>query len=333
MGSRWLNLAVVGLWLATMTWLVKEKILPPLMIGEPPSYRTIIEARRSEPPVGWELSFDGRPIGWALSAALPLPNDLTEIRSRVHFDELPLAEITPGWLGNLLKLTEYRRAKLQMDTRSTLVIDSLGRLARFEASVRLEDIPEVVHMEGTMDEGNLKVTARCGEVTLERTAPVSSNALMGDSLSPQTKLPGLRAGQKWTVPTFSPFGRLDTRLEVLHATVKQDKEPVSWGGSTVEAWVVEFRSDPGMGLGASKKPQGKLWVLPDGTVVKQQVAILNAQMTFVRMGDEDASRLAAGVKLDEMFTPPPAADGSEAPPPPPSSKKHANPVRKEHGGD
>lgn len=306
MGSRWFNLAVIGVWLATMGWLVREKILPPLVIGEPPSYRTILKARRSEPPVGWELSFDDRPIGWALSAALPLPHELTEIRSRVHFDELPLAELTPGWMGSFLKLTDYRRAKLRMDTTSNLMIDPLGRLSRFNSSVRLEDFRDVIHMEGILESGDLKLTVRSGEFTYETTAPISSDALLGDSLSPQTRLPGLRQGQTWTVPTFSPLGRFSSPLEILHATV-EGLEPVAWGGKTVDAWLVVFRGDPGVGLGAGKKPRGKLWVLPGphGTVVKQQVNVLNARMTFVRMSDKAAAELARRVKLDELLTGPP----------------------------
>ena len=36
MYSRWSNVAVVILWLSAMGWLMAEKVLPPLLIGEPP---------------------------------------------------------------------------------------------------------------------------------------------------------------------------------------------------------------------------------------------------------------------------------------------------------
>ena len=42
------NTAVVILWLATMSWLVKEKVLPPLLVGEPPNYSRII-GRKARP--------------------------------------------------------------------------------------------------------------------------------------------------------------------------------------------------------------------------------------------------------------------------------------------
>ncbi|MHC4180655.1 MAG: hypothetical protein ACYSWU_24410, partial [Planctomycetota bacterium] len=73
MYSRWFNAAVIILWLTAMAWLVKCKVLPPLLEGQRPSYRTILEAQRREPPVGWAMSFNDRPLGWALSTTSELP--------------------------------------------------------------------------------------------------------------------------------------------------------------------------------------------------------------------------------------------------------------------
>ena len=66
MQGRWFNTAVVLLWLVTMTWLVKEKVLPPLLVGEPPSYSRIVEARRDAPPVGWRMSLESPAAGLGL---------------------------------------------------------------------------------------------------------------------------------------------------------------------------------------------------------------------------------------------------------------------------
>ena len=158
MGNRWFNLAVVLLWLASMSWLVLSKILPSLLVGDPPSYQDILAAQKNEPPVGWRLMHRGDAIGWALSVTVPLQNDLTEIRSRVHFTELPLAELAPGVIGHFLSLTEYGRTELEMDTESTLLIDSLGCLSRFDSSLRLEGVRDVIRMEGTVEEGGLKLS-------------------------------------------------------------------------------------------------------------------------------------------------------------------------------
>src|SRR5690348_13075216 len=42
MYSRWFSVAVVLFWVATMGWLIHHKILPPLVVGDPPTYRSII---------------------------------------------------------------------------------------------------------------------------------------------------------------------------------------------------------------------------------------------------------------------------------------------------
>ena len=64
MYSRWFNAAVVVLWLATMSWLVTEKVLPPLLVGEPPSYHQVIEAQNaSRRWAGRCRGSDGRSAG------------------------------------------------------------------------------------------------------------------------------------------------------------------------------------------------------------------------------------------------------------------------------
>ncbi len=306
MGGRWFNLTVVLLWLTAMGWVMVEKVLPPWLIGDPPSYEKILHARQGEPPVGWRLYLGdravrrGQVIGWALSAAVPITdqhteNRVTEIRSRVHFDELPLAELTPGWIGGFLRLTKYGQAKMQMDTTSTLTIDSLGRLTRFESALRLEGVKDVVRMEGVVEEGDLQLSVRAGELThKERIASLSPDAVLGDSLSPQAKLPNLRQGQTWRVPTFSPFG---TSAEELIAKV-EGREAVEWDGQWHDAWLVVYRSDAGIGLGIDKLSRCKLWVLSDGTVVKQRVAMFNSQLTFIRMPEVEAANLARTVSID-----------------------------------
>lgn len=311
MGGRWVNVAVVGLWLASMSWLVMEKILPPLQLGEPPSYRSISEARRNEGPVGWRLFWNEEPIGWALSEARPQAHQSTEIRSRVHMDYLPLAELVPEWLARLFRLPEFKNLRLSMDTTSVLMIDPLGRLVRFHSSLQVGSFPEVVHMEGVVEGSDLLFTIRCGEFTYEAKVPMTSDALMSDALSPQTRLPGLRVGQKWTVPTVSPLGRWNHALEILHARV-EGREPILWDGKTVEAHVVVFWPDGGASS-ADHKPRGRLWVLPDpdGRVVQQEAAFFHAQMRFVRMTDAESARLASQVKLDAPLGEPGSGPSSQ----------------------
>ena len=43
MHYRWYSVAVVGLWLTTMGWLVVKKVVPAFRIGSPPSYDEIVK--------------------------------------------------------------------------------------------------------------------------------------------------------------------------------------------------------------------------------------------------------------------------------------------------
>ena len=66
--SRWSNIAIVLFWLATMSWLVVTKFLPPLRIGQPPDYHAILEHERGAAPfagsfAGRRSRSAGRPVG------------------------------------------------------------------------------------------------------------------------------------------------------------------------------------------------------------------------------------------------------------------------------
>ena len=291
MYGRWFNLAVIVLWLATMTWLVKEKVLPPLWIGEPPSQRQILEARQNEPPVAWRLQWNHRPMGWALSTTESLPDRSTQIRSRVHFDDLPVGDMTPGWLRGLFRLLDESRAKMETDTRSVLSVDPEGRLRRIRSTVEFKPIGEAISMEGTVEQSDLRLSVRSRELSYQTSIPIDPNTLLGDSLSPQTQLPGLREGQTWNVEVCSPLHYPNRPLEILQAKV-QGVENLRWNERDVPTWLVEYHGNSGFELGRDRKPRGRLWVDLDGTVLKQEMALFDSTMTFVRMTPDDAAALA-----------------------------------------
>ena len=296
MYSRWSNAAVIILWLSAMGWLLVEKVLPPLLVGQPPSYRTILEAQRREPPVGWRMSFNGQRLGWALSTTERLEDDLTEVRSWVHFEELPLDDLTPGWLRALVRLVEQPVGRLKMDARNRTLIDPLGRLSSFRSEVRVQPFDDLITMQGAMEGTRLKIEIHTGGLVYEAEERIPPNALLSDVFSPRTQLPGLHAGQTWTVPVYSPLQPPSHPLEILQATVK-GSESIVFNGRREDAFLVVYRSDPGRGLGNDERPRGRLWVRGDGTVLKQQTTIFNSTMTFVRLSDEKAAALALEKKI------------------------------------
>ena len=124
---------------------------------------------------------------------------------------------------------------------------------------------------------------------------LSTNALAGDSLSPQVCLPGLREGQTWKVPSYSPLRPPNNPVEMLTATV-EGLEPFDWNGRPEEVWLVVYRADSGLGMGIDKTPRGRLWVRPDGTVLGQQVMMLDCKLMFVRLPDRQAAELEKKLK-------------------------------------
>ena len=146
MGSRLYNSVVVVFWMATMSWLLIDKVWPTLRVGEPPNYSTILDRDLSEPPVCWAILWNDRPTGWAASRVDRRDDGMSEMHSRVFIAELPIDQLA-GWLRAIIKPALRRPGRLDMDAQSKLDIDPLGRLTGFDSSVRLADIPGV-RMQG-----------------------------------------------------------------------------------------------------------------------------------------------------------------------------------------
>jgi hypothetical protein len=294
MHRRWYSVSVVLLWLTTMGWLVKQKVLPSLVMGEPPDYQAILAVQRDSPPIGWHMHWDDRKkLGWAVTSTSLVANGLTEVRSHIHFAELPLHEIIPELLERVLQPLGTRGEKLRMDVCTTLTFDPLQRLSQFESIIRFQPKVNAIKLRGRIEGAKLLLSLHCGEgppAELNLDAP--RNTIVNDGLSPQGYLPRLRKGQRWTVEAYSPLRSATSPREILHATVEA-RMPLDWHGRVVDTWLVVYRSDPGSALGSAGNECGRLWVnTRDGTVLKQQVAVLRSTLTFVRTSNDEAALLA-----------------------------------------
>jgi hypothetical protein len=290
MHYRWYSVAVVGLWLTTMGWLVVKKVVPAFRIGSPPSYDEIVKDQIKAAPVGWRMS-GGTASGWALTDTKPQATQLNEIRGRVHFD-MALKDLMPGLLQPIVRFLEKPPETLRIDARSVLTIDPLGRLVRFDSAVRLEPFNETIGLKGVVEEGRkLQLAVRIGNKPIQTPKEIQlpSDALLSDVLSPQMRLPGLRLNQTWTVPVYSPF-MPDKPLEIIHATVER-LEPYTWSGTTENVWYVVYRGDAGSAMGGEPPTRGEVWVRPDGVVLQQKVMLFDAPLLFVRMTDDEARKL------------------------------------------
>ena len=283
MSSRWFNVLLGAFWLATMSWLVVAKVLPPLLRGDPPNYQTILPQAGEKPPapVAWRMYWGERPVGRAESTVERRLDGMTDLVTHVEIAGLPLTEVAPTWLAPLLRQLGPGEAELNLKADSNFAIDPLGRLVSFHSSLGLAGQPNAITLEGLVEDGRLKVIARYDQYVHDSEMFLPGDALIGNALSPQQRLPGLRIGQTWTVPVFSPFRAPDSPAEILQATVEAD-ELIVHEGQTLDARLVVYRSDPGAGPQALHRVRGKLWVHPDGTVLKQELMVLDTRLTFVR---------------------------------------------------
>ena len=279
---------VVVFWLMTMTWLMWTKVLPPLLHGDPPNYKSIVSDHEANPaPSAWMVSYNGKRFGVAVSR-LKRSGEMSRIHSFVKFDRLPLEEFPflPALLGS--RIPQIEAMKVQV--HSTLMIDTLGRLLDLESRMRVNGM-ELLRLNGVVDAGILNVTATSsffGKRKFQQ--PLGSNSLLGNQLSPQDRLPGLRVGQHWTVPVYSVIRSLkqENPIEIAFARVVRE-DLISVGGKKMETHLVLLGSDPGAG---DRDATGRMWVAKDGTVVRQEMRLpFGGKLQFERRDDATSTEI------------------------------------------
>ena len=277
---------IVIFWFITMTWLVWTKVLPPLLLGEPPDYKTILADHQETPkPSAWTVSWNDQQLGMAASR-LDRKKQMSRIHSFVKFDRLPLREIAPSLLRALAGTKLDELGEVEVQARSVLLIDSLGRLVGFDSRLKFGGV-EVMQLYGEIDGSTLRLTVRSDQLGKQRVFEkrIGQDALLGDQLSPQDRLPGLRVGQQWTVPVYSLLRSLEFPVEIMHAKVERE-DLLYIGGEKIPTLLVILRADPGSG---DRQEKGRMWVDKNGTVLRQEMSLFGAKLRFDRVGEAQSS--------------------------------------------
>lgn len=293
MGSRAFQIAIVLFWMVSMTWLVIAKLLPPLLVGEPPTYRSTMPP--ADEVIAWHIYWndDKKPLGWAATKAIEAEGGMNEIRNRVVLEELPLGELLPEWIGRIFR---QRLGRLDLDAQTRIDIDPLGQLDGFSSTLRLSGLPHAVRMSGQVTDGQLETNVQVGELRYPFETRLEPGALVNGDFSPMAVLKGLRVGQTWTQRTFSPLRPPTGPMETLQAVVV-GQDWLDWDHRDVSALLVEYRADSGTGFTSNGPPRGRMWVLKDGRIIQQEVTMLNAKMRFVRLTAAETGPYIG--KLDE----------------------------------
>jgi hypothetical protein len=294
MGNRIFMAVVFLLWLSTMSWLMVARILPPFFYGEPPSRGFLVD----DGPVCWEIRCGDRPIGYAVSQAVPGALGTTEIHSRVLLENVRLQEMAPQWLSGLVDSV----GEIRLDTRSRLTLDSLGNLASFETKMQLNDLPLAVKMRGRVEGPELVLTIHSNDVVHEARYPMPANALLASELIPESKLLPVYVGRRWQQEVFSPFRPPNDSLELLQAEVVEEGT-IDHHGQRCRARKIEYRTLLTPGVAADDALRAVVWVADDGTVLRQEVRFMSVRLRFERCNEPEMLEMAERLlDLDSVAT-------------------------------
>jgi len=273
MGNRIFVGVVVMLWAGTMSWLMVARILPPFFHGEPPTQGVLV----ADEPICWEIQYDHKVVGQAVSKAVSGALGTTEIHSRLLLKNIEVKELAPQWMGSLVRVL----GEVSLDIRSSFVLDSLKNLSSFTTKVRINDLPHVLRVTGKVDGAELKLKIQSGDVTHEISYPVPSSAVLTSELVPDAKLLQIYVGRKWQQELYSPFRPPSNSLEIMQAEVVEERD-IDHRGERIRARKIEYSSLSAAGVAADNNRRAVVWVGDDGTVLRQDIFLMDVQLRFER---------------------------------------------------
>lgn len=313
MTNRLYNVVVFLFWLTMTGWLLVEKVLPSLLVGEPPDAQQMLaEAAELNQPVVWEVYVGPELVGWAASQATRAPESGGTVQTQVYLQRLPLDAALPATVRAMLNAFDSGGADLlsraALDARSELSVDALGRPIAFRAvaafgrsapadeaagaPLRADPPWLVLSADGRLEGEQFVLSLKPGGLTTRIDLP--TDGLLGDFLAPPARLPGLRTGQTWSAPLYNPLAGPGQPLELLYAVVVGE-ELVRWNHAIVSAHKVEYRRDPGGSLTTQQQPRGKLWVDAQGRVIRQETPLPSGVQLALVLLPADAPRPSAVV--------------------------------------
>ncbi len=284
------------LWIASMGWLVSTKLVPALTTGSPPDYQAMLPktAVKNPEPVRWSIRWNGKEIGQAENKISRAFDGTGRIASLVQFEQLPVDQMvrdTMGILGSLATAMTADIGPLDLTVSTDLHFDNYGQLGRFETSVDVSDLENLLNIQGTVHDETLDLSARIkteenktSEVYRKRNIKLPPDAMVADTFSPRPKLADLRVGQTWTFQSYQPLMPYSP-LTLIEARVVGE-ELVEWNGTMSRAKKVVFQRDSGSGISTTRRPVSETWVLKDGTVLRQDLWLANVKVQFIREPDE-----------------------------------------------
>lgn len=281
-------------WLCAMTWLITTKIVPSYRApGERGYHELLSQLDDQHITARWRILWDGRPIGEADYLMERQHDGGAMLRSKVEFRQLPVAQLMESFLGGVVHLMpadvrQEMNVKLDATVDTVVHFDAYNHLMDIEASAGLAGSPPMLTIRGTQANGILRVHSRMTDddrsvrgISYVTEIPMEADGFQIDALAPLPRLQRLQVGQTWLQRTLRPLST-NTRWETVRAEVVSWDE-IEWDGKRQGAYCVEFATETAGSLSVTQRPVGKMWVLRDGRVVRQQLRLASVTLEFERI--------------------------------------------------
>lgn len=282
-GNRLYAAAVIVFWLAAMSWLVTDRILPPFFDGDAPRMRL---SHQTE-PVAWRIEMEGSPCGTAVLQAVAGDSGTREVHSRIQLDRLKAPESAPLWLRPILKPLK----SLSLEMRTTTFYDPLDRISSFTTQLQVSEVDTPISLRGRIAGETLKLRIRVGDFDKDFEHAWPGDAARGGDLTPSPRLLPLYEGRTWRQPVYSPLAPPNEPFEVLEAVVTE-RLRIDHADEAALGWAVEYRTSEKTGRSDKGRLRAKLLVARDGRVLQQEAYFFGSSVTFIRESDEESRRLA-----------------------------------------
>lgn len=293
MANRIFVLAVVVLWLSSMTWLVTERILPSFFEGEPPA----AEAYETGQAVAWEVQWEGKPVGHAASVQLSGVGGATELHNRVVLNDIPLMDLAPTWMrsaiGDLGEIT--------FDARTRIEFDAIGNFSAFESRISVNDLPSVLNISGRVENSFLELHVRSGDISYTTPIYLPDSKALNEVLFPDARLPQMYVGRKWREEIYSPFHSPGNPVELVQAEVVS-AEGIQYDNELRRTLRIEYRTMTGSGVPQEARLQAESWVEPAGNVLRRDVYLGSSKLRFTRLENSDATQVGGRLLEDLIRT-------------------------------
>lgn len=291
MANRIFVLAVVVLWLCSMTWLFTDRILPTFQGGQPPSLETFEDGRA----VAWEVEWGGEVVGSAASVRVPGAGGSMELHNRISLSNMPIIDLAPAWM----RMAVPSLGDMAFDVISRIEFDSLGNFSSFNSRVVLNDMPSVLKLSGRVKDSYLRLNVVSGQLPYEVVVYLPDSKSLNEALFPGGELPYMYVGRHWQEEVYSPFRATGDPVELVHAEVVSE-ETMEYCGEACRVLRVEYHGMIGSGISDKARLQAVSWVEPTGAVLRRDVFLGSSKLRFNRLPDDEAMEIGQQLFEDEL---------------------------------